>query len=108
MSEGYGSRPVCLSVCLSVTALAATVSVYACNQRHPQVSLRPYLILNLWNSSVQELRSEKANMQMSWSSPRAVFAHFLDQELLEGRLVGRILLQRLAAGATGVKQARSG
>ena len=30
------------------------------------------------------------------------------QELLEGRLVGRMLLQRLAAGATGVKQARSG
>ena len=49
------------------------------------------------------------NMQMIWSSPRAVFAHFRDQqELLEGRLVGRMLLQRLAAGATGVKQARSG
>ena len=30
------------------------------------------------------------------------------QELLEGRLVGRMLLQRLAAGANGVKQARSG
>ena len=30
------------------------------------------------------------------------------QELLEGRLVGRMLLQRLPAGATGVKQARSG
>ena len=30
------------------------------------------------------------------------------QELLEGRLVGRMLLQRLAAGATGVKQAISG
>ena len=30
------------------------------------------------------------------------------QELFEGRLVGRMLLQRLAAGATGVKQARSG
>ena len=29
------------------------------------------------------------------------------QELLEGRLMGRMLLQRLAAGATGVKQARS-
>ena len=40
---------VCLSVCLSVTALAATVSVYTCNQRHPWVSLRLYLILNVWN-----------------------------------------------------------
>ena len=27
------------------------------------------------------------------------------QELLEGRLVGRMLLHRLAAGATGVNQA---
>ena len=30
------------------------------------------------------------------------------QELLEGRLVGRMLLDRLADGATGVNQARSG
>ena len=29
------------------------------------------------------------------------------KELLEGQLVGRMLLQRLAAGATGVKQAIS-
>ena len=36
----------CVSVCLSVTALAATVSVYTCNQRHPWVSLR---LLNVWN-----------------------------------------------------------
>ena len=28
------------------------------------------------------------------------------QQLREGQLVGRILLQRLATGATGVKQAR--
>ena len=43
---------VCLSVCLSVTALAATVSVYTCNQRHPWVSLRFYLILNVWNFEI--------------------------------------------------------
>ena len=29
--------------------------------------------------SVQKLWRERANMQMSWSSPRAVFAHFRDQ-----------------------------
>ena len=60
--------------------------------------------------SVQELWREKANMQMSSSSPRAVFAQFRDQrktqQLPEGQPVGRILLQRLATGATGVKQAR--
>ena len=49
MREGYCSRPVCVSVCLSVTALVATVSVYTCNQRHPRASLRLYLILNVWN-----------------------------------------------------------
>ena len=56
--------------------------------------------------SVQELWREKGNMQMSLSSPRAVFAQFWDQQLREGQLVGRMLLQRLATGATGVKQAR--
>ena len=56
MREGYCSCLVCVCVCvyLSVTALAATVSVYTCNLR-------------------------------------------------EGKLVGRMLLQRLA---TGMKQAR--
>ena len=29
--------------------------------------------------SVEKLWREKANMQMSWNSPRAVFAHFRDQ-----------------------------
>ena len=37
---------VVLCVCLSVTALAATVSIYTCNQRHPWVSLR---LLKVWN-----------------------------------------------------------
>ena len=31
---------------------------------------------------------------------------FRTQQLREGQLVGRMLLQRLATGATGVKQAR--
>ena len=44
-------------------------------------------------------------MQMSYSSPRAVFAHFETkggQQLPEAQLVGRMLLQRLATGSTGV------
>ena len=59
--------------------------------------------------SVQKLWREKANMQMSWSSPSAAFAQFRTnetQQLREGQLVGRMMLQRLATGATGVKQAR--
>ena len=42
-------------------------------------------------------------------APPAVFAQFRDkrtQQLHEGQLVGRMLLQRLATGATGMKQAR--
>ena len=48
-------------------------------------------------------------MQISWSSPLAVSRTFWTsetQQLREGQLVGRMLLQRLATGATGVKQAR--
>ena len=59
--------------------------------------------------SVQKLWRGKANMQMSWSSPSAASRSFgtnETQQLREGQLVGRMLLQRLATGATGVKQAR--
>ena len=63
----------------------------------------------LTKPSVQELWREKANMQMS-SSYRERFSRSFGtnetQQLREGQLVGRILLQRLATGATGVKQAR--
>ena len=53
--------------------------------------------------SVGKLWREKANMQMSWSSPSAE-----TQQLREGQLVGRMLLQRLATGATGVNKRDTG
>ena len=43
LREGYCSRPVSLSVCLSVPALAASASVETSNQRYPLVSLRLFL-----------------------------------------------------------------
>ena len=43
------SRPVCLSVCLSVPALAASASVETSNQRYPLVSLRLFLDFDSWN-----------------------------------------------------------
>ena len=57
--------------------------------------------------SVEKLWREKANMQMSWSQPlsRSLGTNET-QQLREGQLVGRMMLQRLATGATGVKQAR--
>ena len=39
---------VCLSVCLSATTLPASVSVYACNQLYPRVSLRLFFDFGLW------------------------------------------------------------
>ena len=59
--------------------------------------------------SVQKLWREKANMQMSWSSRQPLSRSFgtnETQQLREGQLVGRMMLHRLATGATGVKQAR--
>ena len=57
--------------------------------------------------SVQELWREKANMQMTHRQPLSrSFGTDETQQLREGQLVGRMLLQRLATGANGVKQAR--
>ena len=57
--------------------------------------------------SIQELWREKANMQMTHRQPLSrSFGTNETQQLREGQLVGRMMLQRLATGATGVKQAR--
>ena len=59
--------------------------------------------------SVQKLWREKANMQISWSSPRAfsrTFGTNEGQQQPEGRLLSRMLRQRLATGATGLEPAR--
>ena len=56
--------------------------------------------------SVEKLWREKANMQMSWRPLSRSFGTNETQQLREGQLVGRMMLQRLATGATGVKQAR--
>ena len=59
--------------------------------------------------SVQKLWRGKANMQMIGAHRQPLSRSFgtnETQQLREGQLVGRILLQRLATGATGVKQAR--
>ena len=55
------------------------------------------------------LRLRASTMRMRRRAPPAVFAQFRDkrtQQLHEGQLVGRMLLQRLATGATGMKLAR--
>ena len=73
---------VFLSVYPSVPALAASASVETSKQRYSRVSLRLFLDYMCGVSkkpSVEKLWREKANMQMSWSSPSAAFAQFRDQ-----------------------------
>ena len=98
----------CVSVCVYVCSCSSCFSVHLyLLPTILTVSLR--LDSDLWKPSVQKLWSKKPNVQLSWSSPRAVFVHFRDQGRTattpEGQLVGRMLLQRLATGATSVKQA---
>ena len=45
-AEGFGL--VCVSVCVSVTALAASTSVYVRKQRHTRVSRRLFLDSDSW------------------------------------------------------------
>ena len=53
MREGYGSRRVCLSVCLSVypsvPVLAASASVETSKQWYSRVSLRLFLDKYVWS-----------------------------------------------------------
>ena len=59
--------------------------------------------------SVEKLWREKANMQIVRAHRQPLSRTFgtnETQQLREGQLVGRMMLQRLATGATGVKQAR--
>ena len=90
----------------SVPALAASASIETSKQRYSRVSLWIHMCGVSKKPSVQKLWRGKANMQMSWSSPSAAFVQFRDQQVREGQLVGRMMLQRLATRATGVKQAR--
>ena len=72
MREGYCSCLVCLSVCVSVTALAASASVYIRKQRYTRGSRRLFLDFDSWifektfRSKVMARKaSEQANMQIS-------------------------------------------
>ena len=61
---------------------------------------------NTFRSKVMAWKSQYANeLELIVSRFRAVGTNET-QQLREGQLVGRMMLQRLATGATGVKQAR--
>ena len=106
MREGYCSCFVCvcicLSVCPSVTALAASASACNCSQRYSGVCLRLFL------DKCVEFRKNLPFKSYGVKKPicKCVRTHrepFLrsfgtneTQQLREGQLVGRMLLQRLA------------
>ena len=96
---------VCLSVYPSVPALAASASVETSKQRYSRVSLRLFLDIYMW-SFEKTFRSKvmawKSQLQMSHRQPLSrSFGTNETQQLREGQLVGRMMLQRLATGATG-------
>ena len=97
---------VCVCVCVCLSVLLQRPLEPANNDTHGFIlgfSLNNMCGVSK-NPSVEKLWREKANMQMSWS-----FAHFRAKRrnCLKDVWLGRMLLQ-LAAGATGVKHARSG
>ena len=79
----------CVSVYMSVPALAASASVETSKQRYSRVSLRLFLDFDRWifeKSSIQKLWREKANMQMSFralSGPRKGSNNLKDDCLVE-------------------------
>ena len=115
LTLGYCSRPVCVCVCVcvSVPALAASVSAYIRNQRYSRVSLRRFLDFDL---SILEKNLPLKSYAVKKPICKLVRAHREPfsrsfgtnetQQLREGQLVGRMLLQSLATGATGVKQVK--
>ena len=112
MREGYGTCFVCVCVRLSVCYRSSCFSV--------RLYLQPTILRGLsqaflgkicvnFRTSVEKLWREKANMQMIGAHRQPLSRSFgtnETQQLRESQLVGRMLLQRLATGATGVKQAR--
>ena len=111
MREGCCSRPMCVCVCSSSSCTSA--SAYIRNQRYSLVSLRRFLD---FDSSILEKNLPFKSYGMKKPICKLVRAHREPfsrslgtnetQQLRERQLVGRMLLQRLATGATGVKQAR--
>ena len=98
---------MCLSVCPSVTALAASASAATNDTQRFVLGFSWIMCGNSKKLSVQKLWREKSNMQISWSSPRAVSAHFRDRRsartTCEGQLVDRELLP---SGGSGKRERR--
>ena len=102
-SEGYSTCFVCLCVCLSVTALAATAFVSACNQG----IILGLKLVDFRKTVPFKSYGEKKPICILVVPHREPFSRTFwtneTQELLEAQPVSRILLQTLATSAAGVK-----
>ena len=98
---------VCLSVCLSVypsvPALAASASVETSKQWYSRVLDYVWSFEKTFRSKAMAWKSQFHRQPLSRS-----FGTNETQQLREGQLVGRMLLQRLATGATGVNKRDKG
>ena len=101
---------VCVSVCLSVPALAASAHVLHLQQS--RVSRRFFLDLDSWILEKlfksYAVKKPKCKLDSAYRKPFSrTFRTNETQQLREGQLVGRMLLQRLATGVTSEMQARA-
>ena len=91
----------------SVPTLAASASVETSKQRYSRVSLRLFLDFDSWIFKSYGVKKAMCKLDSTY---RELFSRSFrtndTQHLREGQLVGRMLLQRLATGATAMKQAR--
>ena len=111
MREGYCSCLVCMCIRLFPLWLLQRPLKPANNGTHG--FLLGFSWINMCGvskkPSVEKLWRGKANMQMIGAHRQPLSRSFgtnETQQLREGQLMGRMMLQRLATGATGVKQAR--
>ena len=91
----------------SVPALAASTSFETSKQRYSRVSLRLFLDFDSWIFKSYGVKKPICKLDGAYREPFSrSFGTNDTQHLREGQLVGRMLLQSLATGATAVKQAR--
>ena len=96
LHEGYSIYLVCVSVCPSVTALAASASMYipATNYTHGFLLGFSWMLVRAFSKNLlfKSYGVKKPICENDESSPWATVGTSEGQQLREGQLVGRMLL----------------
>ena len=97
---------LCVCVYLSVTALAASMPAYICNQRYSRGSLRLFLDFDSWifekNIPFKSYGMKKPICKFDRAHREPFSRTFRTSRLQERQLVDLVLLQTLVTVATGV------